>query len=343
MIYLNGSGGAYYGINILNPSSSPDIYNNTIIDNINEGIRFVGSNTPDVRNNILYYNNPEETNSPQAAGISTTYYCCIYDPNSQSSTPDGNGNITCVPDFVYDSEPYGYYHIKYESDCRNAGNNSVYNTGDVDMDNTERKEETTIDIGADEVACEDTWDPNDWTYDGVINLEEFSIFSAAWLSHDPNDPVCDPNHTDYVSDSNDPGYISQAQKDRWNEICDFDSDYDVDLNDFASFCDNWLWQACWREDYIEVMYSMSGGGESMMMAAPPLAAILAAYEPQPVPEKPIDEQILDLKEIIEFLEKICLEDPYIQKEIDPDDWKKFMDAVYDGLLELKTLDVGIKQ
>ena len=49
------------------------------------------------------------------------------------------------------------------------------------------------------------------------------------------------------------------------------------------------------------------------------------------------------KEIIEFLEKIWLEDPYIQKEIDPDDWKKFMDAVYEGVIELKTIDVEIKQ
>ena len=28
--------------------------------------------------------------------------------------------------------------------------------------------------------------------DGVINLEEFATISAAWLTHDPNDPVCDP-------------------------------------------------------------------------------------------------------------------------------------------------------
>ena len=175
----------------------------------------------------------------------------------------------------------------------------------------------------------------------MINLEEFSIFSAAWLSHDPNDPVCDPNHNDYISDSNDPDYISQAQKDRWNVICDFDSDYDVDLNDFASFCDNWLWQACWRENYV-VMYSMSGGGESMMMAAPPLAATLSVYEPQPAPEKSIREQIFGIEDCIEFLEKIWLEDPYIQKEIDPDDWKLFMDAVYDSLFGLKTIDIEIK-
>ena len=109
------------------------------------------------------------------------------------------------------------------------------------------------------------------------------------------------------------------------------------MGDFASFCDNWLWTACWRENYIAVMYGMSGsGGESMMMAAPPLMSTLAAYKTQPVPEKSITERILDLEDCIELLEEIWLEDPYIQQKIDSYDWKKFMDAVYDGLDELET-------
>ncbi len=170
IIYMNGSAGDYYGVNIGIPYSNPTIHNNTIVHNTNEGIRFVGSNTPDVRNNILFYNNPQETNSPQIAGIGTTYYCCIYDPNSQSSTPDGNGNITCDPNFVYDSEPYGYYHIKYESYCRNAGDNNAVETGDVDMDDETRTQESIVDIGADEVACEDTWNPNDWKLSQNLNF-----------------------------------------------------------------------------------------------------------------------------------------------------------------------------
>jgi len=30
-----------------------------------------------------------------------------------------------------------------------------------------------------------------------------------------------------------------------------------------------------------------------------------------------------------------MDDPYIQKEIDPDVWKKFMDSVYQSLTDLK--------
>ncbi len=73
-----------------------------------------------------------------------------------------------------------------------------------------------------------------------------------------------------------------------------------------------------------------------MRAAPSIMATLAAYEPQPVPEKSIAEQILSLEDCIKLLEKIWMEDPYIQQEIDSYDWKKFMDAVYEGLVELKT-------
>jgi hypothetical protein len=51
----------------------------------------------------------------------------------------------------------------------------------------------------------------------------------------------------------------------------------------------------------------------------------------------IEEQILSLEDCIELLEKLWLEEPDIQQEIDPADWKTFMDAVYQGLLELQDL------
>ncbi|MCK5000295.1 MAG: right-handed parallel beta-helix repeat-containing protein, partial [Anaerohalosphaera sp.] len=203
------------------------VHNNTIVDNTNEGITFTGSNTPDVRNNILYFNNADAVTSVQTAGVGTTYYCCIYDPNNApTSVPDSDGNITCEPDFVYDSEPYGYYHIKYESDCRNGGDNTCVGQDETDMDDEPRIADDAydiVDVGADEVDCEDTYDPNDWTYDGVINLEEFAIFAVAWAGHDLNDPVCDPNHLDYVSDPNDPDYISAEQKEAWDPYFNFDA------------------------------------------------------------------------------------------------------------------------
>jgi hypothetical protein len=52
----------------------------------------------------------------------------------------------------------------------------------------------------------------------------------------------------------------------------------------------------------------------------------------------IEEQILSLEDCIELLEKLWLEEPDIQQEIDPADWKAFMEAIYQGLLELQGLE-----
>jgi len=307
MVYQNGLGSTtynfYYGISLLNPSNNPAIHNNTIVHNVNEGIRFTGSNTPDVANCILWYNNWDESYKVQIDGIDFTdiSHCCITDPNDPGVTSPGTdaetGNITYEPDFVYDLEPYGYYHIKYGSECRNAGDNSVYNVGDVDMDNTERKQEDTIDIGADEVACLDTYDLNDITFNGVINLHDFRLFSDAWLSHDPEEPgLTDPN-------------LAVG----WNSLCNLDdagdSEYMIDLADFYIFCENWLWQACWRSDYVECGMMM-GGGETMMMA-PAASAISFESAPQPsasVENEPVVETHI-LAQIIYIVDEVIKSEP----------------------------------
>ena len=38
-----------------------------------------------------------------------------------------------------------------------------------------------------------------------------------------------------------------------------------------------------------------------------------------------------------YLEKLWLEDPYIQQEVDADNWRDFMDVVYGELQELQVL------
>ncbi|MCE5185348.1 MAG: right-handed parallel beta-helix repeat-containing protein [Planctomycetaceae bacterium] len=346
LIYQNGSGTTYYGINLVSPYTGPTIRNNTIVHNFNEGIRFVGSNVPSVRNNILYYNNTQEQGSPQLAGISITYNCCIYDPNSQSSSPDGRGNIKCEPDFVYDAEPHGFYHIKYESYCRNGGSNTGVGVGELDMDGEPRIADDSydiVDIGADEVDCWDTFNIRDWTYDGVINLDEFSIFSRAFMSWDPNSPLCDPNNPGYVSDPNAPGYISETAKANWNPICDFNDDTTVDLADFITFCEDWCWVACWRLDLLELMeqeQQMMMGGENQMQSLDAglmeTEALQTISEPEMIQSEPtVEEQILQLQDAITFLEQIWLEEPDIQQEISAEDWQAFMDSVYQNLTELQ--------
>ncbi len=134
-------------------------------------------------------------------------------------------------------------------------------------------------------------------------MEEFSIFSAAWLSHDPNDPVCNPNDPGYVSDPNDPDYISESAKANWNQICDLDDNYDVDLDDFASFCDNWLWQACWREGYLQGMGGLGMEGLIMPLAIEftsltTTTEVTLVPEPDPVT---LEENILAM---IEYLDQV---------------------------------------
>ncbi|MCK5001141.1 MAG: right-handed parallel beta-helix repeat-containing protein, partial [Anaerohalosphaera sp.] len=315
MIYLNGSETIYYGVNLQNPSSNPDIHNNTIVDNINEGIRFIdnsGNDVPDISNCIVYYNGGDS----QFVGLNPDTdadYCCIEDCNEIAT----NSNFNDEPGFVYDSEPFGYYHIKYDSPCRNAGDNSALGTGEVDMDNEPRIADDAydiVDVGADEVDCEDTNDPNDWTYDGVINYEEFAIFANSW-EKTSTDPNWQDTHSNYNFDNS--GSSANV----------------VDVADLAIFLDNWLWEACWHGNYSEVMYAMGGGGSAMM--AMPASMSTATLQPAAIEEVSIADQIFELEDCIEFLEQVWLEDSYFQQEIDTDAWQEFMDAIYDSLTELE--------
>ncbi|MBW8036714.1 MAG: right-handed parallel beta-helix repeat-containing protein, partial [Planctomycetes bacterium] len=50
----------FYGMNIVNPADDPILHNNTIVCNAIEGIKFIdnaGSNWPEIRNCIVYFNN----------------------------------------------------------------------------------------------------------------------------------------------------------------------------------------------------------------------------------------------------------------------------------------------
>ena len=148
----------------------------------------------------------------------------------------------------------------------------------------------------------------DWNADGVINLSEFEIFSLAWLA--------EPNESS------------------WDERCDTNSDGDIDIYDFISFTENWLWTACWHEDYQELWgMSMSmGGGESLLLSE---SLEMLSAQSMPV-EKSIEEQLADAERIIEWLEEISKEKDffdYIDKKL----WSEFVDKVYDWLGELESL------
>jgi hypothetical protein len=226
-------------------------------------------------------------------------------------------------------------------------------------------------MGADEITCEEVSHELDWSGNGIINMEEFAVFSAAWLSHDPNDPAFDPEDPSYnphLSDPNYPDeYITDGQKLAWNPDCDLDDNYAVDVNDFIVFAEDWLWEACYKasQEGTLMMLESLGGYDGLIdkmamtaelsldsfqtaqltkarelkveIAAEKAAVSATSVSASPiVEEKSIKEQILDLESAIKFLEEIWMEDDQIQKEIDPDAWQKFIDSVYQSLLDLQS-------
>ena len=352
MIYENGSEGTeYYGMSINQPRHKPTIRNNTIVHNSNEGIRFTDGGAPDIRNCILWYNN-EDGGLTQLLGYDTAYYCCVTDPNDLvgSSTQVGPYyNITCNPNFAYSYGEQGYYHLDPGSNCVDTGDSSAVdpnNVGEYDIDGDDRIYGDDVDMGADEVACDEVSSERDFDGDGLIGRYELLLFSAVWLSHDPNDPLADPEHPDFVEDPNDPDYINPDSLTNWDGRFDLDTDYDVDLVDFSFFTGDWLWEACWRSssEGTWMMMGMGGGDIGKMMdvqsqtiADRRLAELAALRESKPAPEPTIEEQLDNAKEIIKWLEEIWEEDEEVGNTIDEKDWEEFMDKIYEWLYELEAI------
>ncbi len=256
-----------FGIGIFDPNEPPVLYNNTIAYNYNMGLSYVQSDPnamePEVNGCILYYNNE---NNEQMSGIEYPEFCCIQDsindPNGLYYTEyDIFGNISGKPMFAYLGDPNNI-HLAHNSLLIDRGDSDLTSTevGSVDIDNETRIDDYWLDIGADEVnTCDgdltedDIYNIRDWNNDGIVNLKEFSLMSAAWLTNSPDTPsyVADPNNYD-------PNFV-----DNWNEQCNLYVDYTIDISDFELFTDQWLWQACWkvsqdsRFDYVATASTMS--------------------------------------------------------------------------------------
>jgi hypothetical protein len=137
------------------------------------------------------------------------------------------------------------------------------------------------------------------------------MFSRAWLTYDPNHPLCDPNNLNYVSDPNLSGYISETDKLRFNPVCDLDSDLDVDLADLCEFLEDWLWVACWKLDEINAA-AVTAQPETLMaqsfsalrsLSASSLETTIETAEVQP------DVSVETLVQIISFLNEAEAEMP----------------------------------
>ena len=217
------------GIRLLNPTSTPVLYNLTVANNREAGIYFADDRTisdpndkdyPDLQNTIVYYNNPGGSQLRGFSADNIANFCCIQDCNEPGTT-----NFNDEPGFAYAVDPNGTpdpnnYHLSATAFCIDKGNDlDLDYTGQVDIDGEglDRQYGDAVDIGADEVYdCDDNIETPaevhndfDWDADGIVNLVEFSKFSRAWLSRDPNE-FGDPN----LADPND--FIN------WSEKCNLD-------------------------------------------------------------------------------------------------------------------------
>jgi parallel beta-helix repeat protein len=314
-IHHNDEGGIYLY------SAAANIRNNTIVYNHNVGVKRFSGTAPIIVNCILWENQDD------LDGCTATY-SCIQDSDN------GDGNIDSNPIFAYEDPNTSYnYHLDPESPCIDAGNDSAVTQDETDIDGDERIYDwipsTTynVDMGADEVACDDVSNSVDWNADGIVNLFEYADLANAWLSIDP-DYTTDPNYSE-----------------NWNPLCDLNDDHYIDLVDLYYLCDNWLWQACWLNTETWMMMSMGqGGGVGRDIATEPLsesemeAAKLRKWRiNRPPYVMNLQEEVWLLEDILSWAETIWYTDKNLRKEIDEKEWFEFVNSIKEMLKEKVTL------
>ena len=143
-----GSGGGVYCANC-----SPTITDNTITGNIGStgGGIYCFASSATIANSIVALNSSGVYST--GSGTLSLRYNCVYENGTSNysgvSDPTGsNGNISTDPKLA--NAIYGNNHIQPDSPCLNAGDDSVLQSGWVDMDGQPRKQGAHVDIGADE-------------------------------------------------------------------------------------------------------------------------------------------------------------------------------------------------
>lgn len=336
-IHNNGSD----GIGLTDAASGSVIRNNTIVYNQRNGINAESGYAPTVKNSIVWGNEITDL-----SGCSATYSC--FDGGTGTNI-DVDPNFVCIDPDIYN------YHLRYGSPCRNTGDG--YYPDEYDIDGEPREYGSEIDRGADEIYCtdgtlgdDDVFHALDWNSDGLVNMHEYSYFSAAWLSHDPNDPAFDPNDVDYnpnLTDPNSSEYIDPNQLLGWYEwkyMCnlqdDGDSAYQIDLADLEAFLNDWLWKADYVrfDTWLHTFGEIEGDTDEMYGSQTSTAMTLNIQQPTPivVEEKTIEEQYTEIQEISTFLENLWNEDPTVQEEIDEQQWTDFMNQIYDWMDTLES-------
>ncbi|MHC4741337.1 MAG: choice-of-anchor Q domain-containing protein [Planctomycetota bacterium] len=142
--------------------------------------------------------------------------------DSTVSWSDGN-NTDADPMFVdpghwdLDTWVEGDYHLRWNSPCINAGDLGGDYARQTDIDGEPRVAGGRVDMGADEVGEKQA----DFTRDGIIDFEDFSVFSQSWPENVPDDERC--------------------------VLCDLYEDEQINALDLAGLIEDWLWEADWYE------------------------------------------------------------------------------------------------
>ena len=264
-----------YGIYLKNTVETK-IVNNTLVDNSSAGIYSETSIEPYISSCIIWED--AETNDIVDCNA---IYSCLTDGSAGQGNIDGDPNY---PPFVIGDD---YYHLDPcsgpGSACIDAGDPNGSYGGERDIDKHFRVLDggvngKIVDMGADEYCNETSSNEADFNEDSIVNYIDFAIFGKAWLS----DP-CDDN---------------------WNVYCDLVANNIIDVNDLTAFAQEWLWMSCDAMKDIPMMETMMmgmcggmgrmGGAESMLMAEQ------QAESQQSYSEPTIEEQIAQIKRLLDF-------------------------------------------
>jgi len=229
-IFRNNAAETYYGGGMVNNSSSPTVINSTFSGNTSKyyggGMANFTSSYPTITNCILWNNSAatsgdEIYNASSTPAISYSNIQGCLSGNSWDKTlgTDGGGNMDENPNFD------AYLQLKEGSPCIDAADGDAAVATDLmgnlryddpAMSNIGTGYPRYVDIGAYEfVLSAFEIVVGDFSRDGKVNLVDYSMLAAAWMSDDRDGTT-------------------------WNPACDLDDSGRIDTGDLKIFMEHWL-------------------------------------------------------------------------------------------------------